>query len=427
MSQVGIDFWWTFFVGTTIVLTLGITLVIMVMLHQRTKYKLEMEKCLLIKKSEQKYNDLFNNVSDIIYIHSLDGIIIEINQTVFRLLGPDVKDVIGSSIFDLFPQKYHTQVREYIGRLGGENSGEQIGIFSVLSRSGSRLHLFEYKSSVIHKDGRAVAVRGVARNVTERVESERSLRKAKNRMERLLLQSRIVQEKLSQLSRESIQMLEEERHTISRELHDEVGQLLTAIKVNLELMKKAQSDNNGEIKRMIGDTENIVGEVFNRVHHFLHELRPIALDEVGLLGTINRFADDFSRRTDIKVIIEDDELLEQLDPEQKISIYRIIQESFTNIVKHSQANKVVLSMIPDGQHIILEIRDNGIGFDDEEKRRKNIHEEKRLGLLGMEERTKLARGEFKIISEKGSGTTVSVRLPIKNKENNKYINSVSEE
>lgn len=413
MSQVGIDFWWTFFVGTTIVLTLGITLVIMVMLHQRTKYKLEMEKCLLIKENEQKYNDLFNNVSDLIYIHTLDGVITDVNQSIARILGTAMKDIIGTSLYEIFPGKYHTQLREYLGRCRGENFDEQVGIFSVLSRSDKRMHLFEYKSSIIKKDGKALAIRGVARDVTDRIESERSLRKAKHRMEQLLVQSRIMQEKLSQLSRESIQIIEEERCNISRELHDEVGQLLTAMRMNLELMKRAQSDNNGDIKRMIAGTEDIITEVFNRVHHYLHELRPISIEEVGILDTINRFADDFSNRTGIKVIIEDNEKLEELDSEQKISIYRIIQESFTNIIKHSKANKVIIRMITDNLYIIVEINDDGVGFDVDDNRYKNLHDEKHLGLLGMEERAKLARGEFKIISEKGSGTTISVKLPIK--------------
>lgn len=413
MSQVGIDFWWTFFVGTTIVLTLGITLVIMVMLHQRTKYKLEMEKCLLIKENEQKYNDLFNNVSDLIYIHTLDGVITDVNQSIARILGTAMKDIIGTSLYEIFPGKYHTQLREYLGRCRGENFDEQVGIFSVLSRSDKRMHLFEYKSSIIKKDGQALAIRGVARDVTDRIESERSLRKAKHRMEQLLVQSRIMQEKLSQLSRESIQIIEEERCNISRELHDEVGQLLTAMRMNLELMKRAQSDNNGDIKRMIAGTEDIITEVFNRVHHYLHELRPISIEEVGILDTINRFADDFSNRTGIKVIIEDNEKLEELDSEQKISIYRIIQESFTNIIKHSKANKVIIRMITDNLYIIVEINDDGVGFDVDDNRYKNLHDEKHLGLLGMEERAKLARGEFKIISEKGSGTTISVKLPIK--------------
>jgi len=415
MSQVGLDFWWIFLIGTSVVLTLGITLVVMVMLHQKTKFKLEMEKYNLIKASEQKYNDLFNNVSDIIYIHSLEGKILDVNLNASRLFGLDMRDITGKSLYEVFPKKNHHQVYTYLEKIAACNSDEMVGLFSIKSKKDRRIYVFEYKSSVVRENGQMVAVRGVARNVTERMESERSLRKAKDRMEQMFMQSRIMQEKLSELSRESIQMLEEERRNISRELHDEVGQLLTAMKVNLEIMKKIQKDRNGQLQQIIGETEDIIGEVFNRVHHFLHELRPVAIDEVGFIGAINRFADEFSNRSGIKVIIEDDESAEGLTIEQKISLYRIIQESFANVVKHSKADKIILTMKPEGQYLIMEVQDNGVGFIIEEKGKQSTNQEKRLGLLGMEERAKLARGELKIVSKRGSGTTVRIRIPIVNK------------
>ncbi len=212
------------------------------------------------------------------------------------------------------------------------------------------------------------------------------------------------------LSTQIMQVQEEERKRLSRELHDEVGQMLMAVSVNL-----ASTQHNGSGHKIpagtIAGTQRLLQEAMDTVHHFARELRPALLDELGLLPALRSHIKGFAARTGLQVRLRANPLAEQLGDEQKTALFRIAQESLTNVAKHARATRVALVVRKAGDGICLEVADNGKSF--RENPQTSAKRRQRLGLLGMQERVRLVHGRFNIRPKPGKGTTVQVVIPFR--------------
>lgn len=221
-------------------------------------------------------------------------------------------------------------------------------------------------------------------------------------------------ERIIRRQQKAIQILhvqEEERKRISRELHDEVGQALTAINTHLALV---QRDCLGERESLfqtgIADVERLLIEVIDRMHSFARDLRPAALDDLGLMPTLRSYLKDYAERTGLLVRFERGARDAQLSQEQKTALFRIAQESLTNVAKHAQATEVVVTLGLVKGGIQLRVKDNGKGFA--LKQQRSADDKKRLGLLGMQERVRLVTGRCIVQSTPGRGTTVIAEIPL---------------
>ena len=222
--------------------------------------------------------------------------------------------------------------------------------------------------------------------------------------------ARVAKAKTS-LSEQILHVQEEERKRISRELHDELGQSLMAISMNLEMLKRSAGAEDENLKTKFADIHNLVQQTMDTVHRFARELRPAMLEELGLVPTLRSYLKDFAVRTGLRVNFRSDSSAEALDRDQKIVIFRVAQESLTNIAKHAQASQVDFSICKTDGWMCLKVADDGKSFKDdpmESARRKG-----RLGLIGMEERVGLVGGKFSIESQPGKGTTICVTMPVK--------------
>jgi len=248
---------------------------------------------------------------------------------------------------------------------------------------------------------------GVA--IRERKRTEKALRESKEHLRELFEEAQRMGQDLRNLSNQILHVQEEERKHISRELHDEVGQSLTAISVVLATLK-----NNGagsSSSRKLAEAQKLLQETMETVHRFARELRPAMLDELGLLPALRSNLKSFAGRTGLQVRFQGNPIAEKLGSDQKIVLFRIAQESLTNIGKHAHASQVTLriSKLRDG--ICMEVADNGRSF---KAALKNPGKDKqRLGLLGMQERVRLVNGRFTIHPQPGKGTTVRVIIPFK--------------
>ncbi len=216
------------------------------------------------------------------------------------------------------------------------------------------------------------------------------------------------EEALRALSARLMSAQEEERRRISRDLHDDLGQILTSMGLDLEraLMLEDLVKKESLIQRVLDATR----EARNRLRELSFLLRPSVLDDLGLKEAIQTYISDFSARTGIET-----ELLFRcsnnvISNEGTISIYRIVQEALTNISKYAKAGKVWVSLHSEDSRIILNIRDDGVGFDTTA-----MKIEKCLGLAGMKERAELLGGSFKLLSVPGTGTEIIVVLPMESK------------
>jgi signal transduction histidine kinase len=194
---------------------------------------------------------------------------------------------------------------------------------------------------------------------------------------------------------------EEERTRVAREIHDELGQALTAIKIDLSLLglSRGQGQQFAPIMKEVDETIELVRKIST-------ELRPGILDAVGLVAAIEWGAGEFESRHVIKcrLNLPKDEMV--IDPERATALFRIFQETLTNVVRHAEATEVNVRLARENAVLILEIHDNGKGIGEDQ-----VSADRSLGILGMRERALLLGGELSIRGAPGEGTTVQVRLP----------------
>lgn len=220
-------------------------------------------------------------------------------------------------------------------------------------------------------------------------------------------QTRKSEEQLRFLTRRLIDTREDECKKISRELHDALGQQLTAITFNLSTLR---NDIPDFCKELLDDTDLIVDNMATQVRNLSLDLRPSMLDDLGLIPTLRWFINDFHKRTKIKIKLKAVELDEYRDENLAITIFRIVQESLNNVKKHAEATNVEIFLKREITRITGFIQDNGKGFDINEIFLTN--EEKHLGLLGMKERISILGGKLNIKSGNGQGTRINIEIPI---------------
>ncbi len=223
-----------------------------------------------------------------------------------------------------------------------------------------------------------------------------------------------------QLSREQLRHLashlqdirEEERRNISREIHDELGQQLTAIKMDLGWLNKKDQQSDPVVKEKISDMIKMADEAIKTLRKIASQLRPVILDDMGLIAALEWQSDEFEKRTSIECSFSSS--LEKIVTENTlgITLFRIYQEALTNITRHSGATKISSSLNYDNDTITLVVSDNGKGFDINLARSKGT-----LGMLGMKERALAVNGELIIDSKPGKGTTITVKIPVPNPSN----------
>lgn len=246
--------------------------------------------------------------------------------------------------------------------------------------------------------------------IVRRQSVEEALRQSERQQRELLAQARLMQEQLRQLSRQVLRAQEEERKRISRELHDVIAQTLTSINVRLATLKQEATHDTKGLDRSITSTQRLVKRSVDIVHEFARELRPAALDDLGLIPALHSFMQDYAARTGIHTRLTAFAGVEALDDTRRTVLYRVAQEALTNVAKHAHASEVTVNIRQLAGAARMEIKDNGKSFEVEQVLR--AQKGKRLGLLGMRERLEMVGGQFTIESAPGAGTTVMAQIPL---------------
>lgn len=340
----------------------------------------------LFRESERRYRELFENSRDAIYVHDLDGCYVSVNRAAELLSGFTREEILGRHYSQfLSPPHLKNADKNFAVKL--EMPIETTYEAEVLCKDGTRKPV-EVNSRLILSDGHVVGIQGTARDITDRKRAEEALQSYSHRL---------------------IQAQEAERQNVARELHDEIGQILTAVRINLESVKK--SCLTQACARRIDESMDVIDEALVKVRELSLELRPSLLDDLGLAAALRWYVDRYTRRTGIVAKVIGEPEVGRISHEIETACFRIAQEALTNVARHAHATTASVCLKRKDGDLHLAVKDNGIGFNARPLSRaiSSVHA---LGLRGMQERALAVGGSIEIESVRGKGTRVILRVPL---------------
>ena len=365
-----------------------ITLSVIKEISQRKKSELE------LRESEYKFKMLFNSANDATFVTQLSpektyGDFIEVNEVACKKLGYAKEEFLQLSPSAIISPKQISDFNINIEKLLTEGHIIYDTVYRAKDKKlfpvevNSHLFLFNEKLTVL----------SIARDITDRKQAEEKLRKSSKLLRELATHIQTVRE--------------EERTMIAREIHDELGQVLTVMKIQLSLLGNKLNPEQIALKEKIDSLTKLIDQSVESVQKISAKLRPTILDELGLNAAIEWQTEEFEKLTNIKcsLLLPKDDL--KLTSNKSTAIFRIFQEALTNIARHSGADKVTISLITNQNNLNLEITDNGKGISNEQ-----IKDLKSLGIHGMEERALIFGGQVTLDGTSGKGTKVKVEIPI---------------
>lgn len=337
---------------------------------------------------------LIDNLPDYIYVKDSEFNYIINNRSFVKLVGAASEaEIIGKNVKDLFGDdvgKINMDEDKNVLMKGNEIIDRDE---PIITYEGEKRWLLTTKVPLKDKDGKVVGILGISKDISERKIAEEEL-----------MQSR---EDLRLLAAHLEQVREDERISIAREIHDELGQQLTVLKMDVSWLNKKLDGADKSVKEKAKGLLQMLDNTVKTVRKISSELRPSMLDDLGLLAAMDWHSQEFEKRSGIKTRFSSE--MSNLDVTQTVGtgLFRIFQESLTNVARHAEATNVKASLEMKNGKLFMRIKDNGKGFTIT-----SIENKKTLGILGMRERTLMMGGEYKIQSTPGKGTLVEVIVPI---------------
>jgi PAS domain S-box-containing protein len=368
---------------------------------------------------------IVDSSDDAIASKTLEGIITSWNRGAERLFGYTAAEAVGQHISLIIPQDRKAEEHDVLARLG---RGERIDHFETIrqAKDGRQVHISLTVSPIRDAKGHVIGASKVARDITGRIQAEEALRRAHEELEERVrartaeLSSaheslRVETAERRRVEQERIQLLtrlvlaqEDERRRIARDLHDQLGQQLTALRLTLEILK-AQSVGRTELRVQVETLEALALQLDEDVAFRVWELRPTVLEDLGLQAALTNYVRHWAKHFGIPAKLHMGQSTdERLTPEAETMMYRLAQEALNNIAKHARAEHVDVVLERTCDHVSLIIEDNGVGFD--ASNAETVGEG--LGLIGMRERAALVGADLQIESTPGRGTSVILRAPV---------------
>ena len=341
-----------------------------------------------LREAEEQYRTLVERANDAIMIIQDEKTVYR-NPTYEHLLGYSVNETMERSFLEFVVPEDREMVRDnYYKRLQGKHAPDEYEV-RLMTRSGE-LVTMEVKPCVIEYKG-ASATMVVMRDVTERRRMEDALERMRSRL---------------------LNLLESERSKISRVLHDTIGQNVSILDFNLTTIVEMLEESSRErISGLIDNMRGVIRETGDRLRDISSGLHPRLVQELGLVAGINNLIGRFQNTTGLKVesSIQGNDL--EIEENVAVNLYRIVQEAFTNIFKHSQCSSVSFEMALDDGRVGILIKDNGKGFNLGDVNQRDI-DQRGMGLFIMEERARAIGGSLQISSESNQGTELQVEVPL---------------
>jgi hypothetical protein len=344
-----------------------------------------------LQTSESRLRAIVDHAFAMVYLKDLEGRYLMANRRFEEVTGIAATAVLGKTDHELFPRPLAEALKANDSKVLEGRAPVQFEE-EIAQADGTHVYL-SVKFPLPDAGGSPYAVGGISADITQRKRAERALARSR--------------EQLRALSARLLRVREEERARISREIHDELGQSLTALRMSQALLIRGlRAKGGGALADQLESMQAVVDTVLAAVRRIATELRPDVLDALGLAAALEWQAAEFASRTGIACRVSVPQPWVERDAERSTALFRIFQEALTNVARHSGATRVTAELRRDGGMLELTVADDGSGFVEADERASSS-----LGLLGMRERAAMLGGETTIASAPGGGTTVTVRLP----------------
>jgi PAS domain S-box-containing protein len=313
------------------------------------------------------------------------GIVLDVNPAACKALGYTKEELIGKAVSIIYAPESHSKMRDLLAKWKktGRLESEEI---VVLTRDGERRVVLLNAGSVVDAEGNLLHSTSVHVDITERKRAE---------------------EALSTVNQRLIEAQEEERARFARELHDDIGQRLALLTVDLEQLAENCPDSPAEVRSSVRVLREQASDVATDVHSLSHELHSSKLEYLGLASAAGGFCRELSDRQGIEIGFHSESIPKDLPREISLCLFRVLQEALQNAIKHSGSSHFQVSLSGRSSGVELTVRDSGIGFDPEDATRGSG-----LGLTSIRERLKLVNGKLFIDSQSQRGTTILARVPL---------------
>jgi PAS domain S-box-containing protein len=343
-----------------------------------------------LQKESVLLNELFEQAPQAVALTDVHDRVVRVNKDFTRIFGYSPDEAFGQRLSRLIARE---ESQEEVGEFGNlVRRGQRVDAEAIRQRKdGSSVHVSVVRVPVT-VPGEQIAGYAIYRDIT-------AAKRAEGDLQHSLEQLRALAARLHSAR-------EEERTRVAREIHDELGQALTAIKIDFTSLLRDLPEDQGIAAPRSQSILKLLDQTIQSVRRIGTELRPGILDDMGLVAALEWAAEDFQTRTGTKCQINLPDVDTALDPERATALFRIFQETLTNVARHADATQVDVRLGKENGNLILEVGDNGKGISDEELTAKTS-----LGILGMRERVLLLGGTLTISGTPGKGTTVRVLIP----------------
>ena len=348
-----------------------------------------------LARGEARLRGILDSAMDaIITIDDKEHVVL-FNRAAEQVFGCPRDQAIGAPLSWFIPERFRAGHHDHIRRFGETGTSSRrmgaLRIVTGLRRNGEEFPIDASISQISESGARFYTV--ILRDVTERVRGEEALKRSR--------------EELRELAQAANSVREQEKSRIARELHDELAQALTALKMDVNWIAERAADGNDVLEEKLAAMQSMLDDTVAATRRISADLRPLMLDDLGLVPAVEWLVQGFTERSGVACELKVDEAQLDLGEPHASAVFRILQESLTNVAKHAQASRVEMALVREDGAVTLSVSDNGRGFSPQDPRKPSS-----FGLMGLRERAYALGGEVRIDSAPGRGTRIDVRIPL---------------
>ena len=347
----------------------------------------------LLRESERRYREMYDTASEMYFTIARDGTVLAANYYAASALGYERSELVGGSVWRVVHPNDRARVQREIEEVFATANDQNHLDFRKVRKDGSVMVVREHVRLLGGSDVGFPELHIICRDRTEHPPED------------MVLASR---ERLRNLAARLHAVREEERTMIAREIHDELGQAMTGVKMDLSwIVDRLPPDSSTELTERAQATLELLDDTMNSIRQISTRLRPAMLDDLGLSAAIEWQTQEFARRTGVECTLNLAVTRDQIDRDRATAVFRIFQEALTNVARHAEAEHVDIALRLEGSQLLLDVRDDGKGVAQEQ-----LSSPHSLGVVGMRERAGALGGRVTVKPGEPKGTCVSLRMPL---------------